>query len=91
MMTTIVLVVVMGGIFLLMNQQDITGRIVEDSYTHTKAICNETEKGSIYCEDYEITCKGNETINSIATGFSVFHEEGWEDPRGEDGSERLCE
>ena len=79
MIATIAILVVIAGIFLLINQQDIIGKITDDNYTHTKAICNETERGEVYCEDYEITCEGNKTISTIATGFAVFHEEDWED------------
>jgi len=69
----------------------LTGQVIEQEiYTYTKAICNETEKGNINCEDYEITCRGNKTINSIATGFAVQHPSDWKDPRGEDADENLC-
>lgn len=88
--TAMTLIVITVGIFLLAGQPDITGRAVEKTYLHTKAICNETEKGPIYCEDYEITCEGNETTSVVATGFSVFHDEDWEDPRGEGANGKLC-
>lgn len=86
-----ILLVVTAGFFLFSNRI-LTGRIVEDyNHTHTQAICNETLKGNIYCEDYEVICNESEPINTIATGFSVQHPKGWKDPRGENGSIVTCE
>jgi len=61
-------------------KQTITGKVVEDYYTYTKAICNESN----YCQDYEIVCKNGELeqMNPI-TGASVQNPENWKDPRPE--------
>jgi len=40
--------------------------------------------------DYEIECNGNKTIKTIATGFSIQHNEDWVDPRREQ-NENYCE
>ena len=70
---------------------DLTGKTVgEEIYTYTKAICNKTEKGITYCEDYEVYCTGKEVANIRATGFFTHHLEPWKDPRGENGSEIIC-
>ena len=86
----IFLVITLG--FFLFSNNFLTGRVVgEYNSTHTQAICNETLKGNIYCEDYKVICNGGEPINTIATGFSVQHPKGWQDPRGENGSIITCE
>lgn len=71
-----------------MNNFLFTGQIIENKNFHlsTIAICNETN----YCEDYEIECNGNKTIKTIATGFSIQHNEDWVDPRREQ-NENYCE
>lgn len=49
-------------------------------YTHTKAICNETN----YCQDYEIECQGNQLIKmSPITGAFAQYSKNWQDPRNE--------
>jgi hypothetical protein len=59
----------------------LTGNITEnlDHYSYTKAVCDENN----YCEDYIINCKGNELTRLSPTGFSVQHNENWEDPRSD--------
>ena len=66
---------------LSLSQNLFTGRVVEDYYTYTKAICNEQN----YCQDYEIVCIGNvvQEMNAI-NGAVVKNSEDWEDPREED-------
>ena len=63
-----------------------TGKVVENQYMHTKAICNEDN----YCQDYEIACKGNKFISSKPiTGAAVQHSQNWKDPRN--NAKNLCE
>lgn len=56
-------------------------------YTHTKAICNESN----YCQDYYIMCREKKLINkNPITGASVQFPENWEDPRNKQKIEELC-
>ncbi len=81
-----------AGALLYISSQPLTGRAVEsEPKTFTQAICNTTEKGNIYCEDYEITCKQKQVSRITATGNAIYHDEDWQDPRGEKGSEIACE
>lgn len=71
--------------------KNITGRSVEEIPTsHTQAVCNETDNGKIYCEDYEIICKNGNAESITPTGFAVYHPENWKDPRGENGNIIIC-
>jgi len=57
-----------------------------DLYTHTKAICNETN----YCQDYQISCNSKGIIMSTPiTGAAVQFPENWKDPRNEN-EKKLC-
>ncbi len=79
----IILLLILVGIlsFLLANSEDNL-----DYYTHTKAICNETN----YCQDYQISCnsKGIVMMTPI-TGAFLQLPENWKDPRNEKEKE-LC-
>jgi len=85
----IILLIILGlSIFIL--RPYLTGKVIETEdlteYTHTKAICNESN----FCQDYEITCKGNTLIKTQPlTGAVIQHEENWKDPR--QTPENLCE
>lgn len=92
--TTIILVILTISIFAL--NKSLTGFTIKennrennknDIYTHTKAICNESN----FCQDYEITCENNQTksIKPI-TGAVIQFDEDWDDPRKEEDRERLC-
>jgi len=51
-----------------------------DYYTHTKAICNETN----YCQDYQIFCNKDKLIMTTPiTGAVVQYSVSWQDPRNE--------
>lgn len=82
-----VIILILIGVFISLNNFVFTGRIIEnqDFHSSTIAICNETN----YCEDYEIECKGEKIIRTTATGYSIQHDENWEDPRGEQKN-NLC-
>lgn len=85
----VLLVILAGAITLLIfNNSIFTGQVIERQIFHssTIAICNDTN----YCEDYKVECEGNKTIRTVATGFSIQHQEDWQDPRGEQ-SENLCD
>jgi len=88
--TLLIILLIVGALVVYLINRTITGQVVEDdSYLYTQAICNDTEHG-VYCEDYEISCRGNELSGVRATGASVYHDENWQDPRGENGSEVVC-
>ena len=65
----------------------ITGLTIEQKYSFTRAICNETN----YCQDYYISCKDT-TITHIApiTGAAVQFSENWVDNRSEKSVSELC-
>jgi len=83
-----VLLILFGTIlFLLSRHQNISGAVVSDRYTFTKAICNETN----FCQDYEITCEGNNTISiTPMTGAFIQHSESWKDKRTQEEKNKLC-
>ena len=66
----------------------LTGKVVENinSYSYTKAVCN----NSNYCEDYEIACEGNNLVSFTATGAAIQLDNDWKDPRDKESIERLC-
>lgn len=84
---SIILSLILAGIFIFnLSLNKITGNAVKDSYTYTKAICNETN----FCQDYVIECQGNETISiNPITGAFVQNNENWQDPRNETRN-KLC-
>ena len=84
------MIVILASIFLI--NTTITGNIIKEqentsNYMYTKALCNETN----YCEDNEISCKGNEIISIIPiTGAAVQHSEEWIDPRPNEDRDKIC-
>ncbi len=62
-----------------------TGKVIENNYMHTIALCN----GTNYCKDYEVTCRGKNFISKSFTGFAVQNSKDWKDPRG-NISKNLC-
>lgn len=57
-----------------------------DYYSHTKAICNETN----YCQDYQISCSEERAIMTTPiTGAVAQYPKDWTDPRSESERE-LC-
>jgi len=87
------LVIVVIGILIFFSFsifQGVTGKIVENqienSYSHTKAICD----GKGYCEDYFIECSDEKLVSLTPTGFAIQTDENWKDPRDEDTINRLC-
>ena len=83
---SIVIVLIGILIFLIFNLFQITGEVVINSYTYTKAVCN----NSNYCEDYEIACKGNDLVSFTPTGAAIQLDNDWKDPRDKELIERLC-
>lgn len=79
-----------GAIFLLyfnISRQGITGAIIINEYSYTKAICNETN----YCQDYEISCKNGEVISKTPiTGAEIQFPSDWKDPRDDEAINKLC-
>jgi len=80
-----ILIISITFLLLTFQNQSLTGNIILDEYTHTKAICNKTN----YCQDYIITCKNN-TAKEITpiSGATIQHREDWIDPRN--NSNTLC-
>ncbi len=61
----------------------ITGDVILDEYSYTKAICEGT-----FCQDYEVICLGGELVEMIPFENAwVVHEDGWVDFRVDVG---LC-
>ncbi|MFB6246699.1 MAG: hypothetical protein ABEI74_03865 [Candidatus Pacearchaeota archaeon] len=72
--------VILAAAILISPQNVITGQTtkIPDKYTHTKALCNESN----FCQDHKITCKnGTVQETSPITGATVQHTEDWKDPR----------
>ena len=89
---SISILILAGILFVILLNQNLTGRAIEtenkQTYSYTKAICNETN----YCQDYEIICEEDKLINKQPiTGAAVQHSENWKDPRDEEMIDRLCE
>ena len=85
----IVILMILFGILIFLGFnffQGVTGEIIVDYHSYTKAVCNETK----YCEDYEITCQGGEIVSFTPTGAAVQFSYGWEDPRDKEAIEKLC-
>lgn len=66
--------------------QGITGGVVLNQYSYTKAICNETN----FCEDYVVNCRGSEVVSVIATGAAIQNLPEWKDPRDQETISRFC-
>ena len=84
-----IMTVILIGILIFLSfnfLQEITGGVVVDQYSYTKAVCNETN----YCEDYEIACQGGEIVSITFTGAAVQNPLGWEDPRSQEVIGKLC-
>lgn len=86
----IILIILLAVLSLTIFSKQFTGKITDESryYSYTKAICNETN----FCQDYEIVCKGKETVNiNILTGAAIQFSKDWEDPRDKETIEKLCD
>jgi len=77
----ILVLIILGTTVFLSIIPLLTGKAIEETnkqYSHTKAICNESN----FCQDYEIICEDNELVSSKPlTGAVIQHQEDWEDPR----------
>jgi hypothetical protein len=82
----LIIIGIFGFLFFVLSNIQITGNIVKDSYTYTKAVCNNTNN----CEDYEVICEGDEMIGFIPTGAVVQFSDEWKDPRSKEEIEREC-
>ncbi|MEI6058316.1 MAG: hypothetical protein WCP89_00945 [archaeon] len=85
---TLIVLLALSLLLIVAYQGNLTGRVIENSlHTYTKAICNSTN----YCQDYEISCDGNRTLNiNPITGAAVQHVKEWIDPRNNKTKEILC-
>ena len=83
----IIAMIILLVICIFLIKDNITGEVIVNSYTHTKAICNRTN----YCQDYEIVCENQKVINMIPiTDAVIQHSEDWQDPRTQEEITRLC-
>jgi len=73
-------------IFSVINSSKINGEVIENHYTYTKAICNQTN----YCEDYKITCQNNNTLSINPTGATIQFPNNWKDPRNKELIKKIC-
>lgn len=81
LLLVLILAIFLLGLFFL---SGITGSVVFDNYTYTKAICESNS-----CRDYVVACEGN-MVNMIPTGNFVQFSENWSDPREKKDIEKLC-
>lgn len=85
----VLLLVLMLALFvcLVSINSNITGSAILSYKTLTKAICNETN----YCQDYIISCNGNQTISKIPiSGAAIQHPDDWKDKRNKTETDNLC-
>jgi|TARA_Y100000310_G_C20687311_1_gene819914 hypothetical protein len=73
-------------LFSFVSTQGITGEVVANKYSYTKAICNSTN----YCEDYEIACQDGSAISISTTGFAIQNSLDWKDPRSNKTRNKIC-
>ena len=81
-----ILVLVVILIYFVFSLSQITGGTIQNYYTYTKAVCDETN----YCEDYEITCQDDKRVSMNPTGAVIQFSNDWKDPRDEERIERIC-
>ena len=78
------IILLTSSLIIIFTNQTLTGQTINSHYTHTIAICNQSN----FCEDYNIECQDKKVITKIPTGFVVQHDLDWQDPRGENNE--LC-
>ena len=83
---TKIYLIFLGIVAIILITSLIFSRTEINSYSYTKAICNETN----YCEDYEINCEGNKVVSMKFTGAAIQNSLSWEDPRDKESIEKLC-
>ena len=79
----LILTIILLIIFLI-PELKISGKTIENHFSYTKAICDESN----YCEDYSIECTENQPTKLTPTGFFIQQDENWIDIREQKG---LCE
>ena len=88
MIIFLILIVLIGIlIFSIFNLFQITGEVIINSYSYTKAVCN----NSNYCEDYEVICGEGKLVSFTPTGAAIQLPDEWKDPRDKESIDRLCE
>ena len=85
-LSTAILVLVAILIYFVFSLSQITGGTIQNHYTYTKAVCDETN----YCEDYVITCQDDELVSMNSTGAAIQFSKDWQDPRDKEIIERIC-
>ena len=81
-------IILMSSTFILsLNLPDFFKASNPRIFSHTKAICTDTN----YCQDYHIFCE-NEKMTSMSpiTGAAVQFSASWQDPRDEEIKNNLC-
>ena len=82
----LILIGIVGLLYFISSNFQITGGVVKNYYTYTKAVCDDTN----YCEDYEIICENDEVASISPTGSVVQFSDDWKDPRSKEDIERIC-
>lgn len=85
---SILLIILVATLGFSINKS-ITGEVIQEipnSYTYTKAICNEDN----FCEDYVISCKNNNLVEIESTGYATPHYSDWKDPRTQEEIDKIC-
>lgn len=83
----VLIITTISALYFLIIEVNITGRVILDNYTFTKAICDENN----FCQDYEIACDGKILLKTTPIqGAVIQHERDWQDPRGEQLEENPC-
>ncbi len=74
----IIALIVILSILVYFIRNALTGSVVSQISTNTKAICNESN----FCQDYIITCENKTVLKTTPiTGAVTQKSEDWEDPR----------
>lgn len=82
------LILLVVAISFIIKGQSITGNVIGYRYSFTKAVCNESN----FCQDYEISCNGNQTISRTPISRAVVQfSDTWTDPRTPEFINKECE
>ncbi|MFH1585774.1 MAG: hypothetical protein ABIB79_03335 [archaeon] len=59
---------------------------LDDHYTYTKAVCNDTN----LCQDYKLVCKNGTLVEMSPIGEKVQFSPKWKDPRDIEQINKTC-
>lgn len=75
---SLAIILLVWAIVFLLIRLTLTGQVVRDYKTYTKAVCDKNN----FCQDYEIVCENKEVVNiTPISGAIIQHSDSWEDPR----------